>query len=90
MNNIVMLPVSALKPYVNNPRNNKDAVDKVAASIEEFGFKQPIVVDKDYVIVVGHTRLQAPKKKNKLLSVCQTRKQHFYKSITIHSTQKSV
>ena len=62
MNNIVMLPVSALKPYANNPRKNKAAIDKVAASIKEFGFKQPIVVDKDYVIVVGHTRLQAAKK----------------------------
>lgn len=62
MDNIVMMPVSALKPYENNPRHNKAAVDKVAASLREFGFRQPIVVDKDYVIVVGHTRLLAAKK----------------------------
>ena len=57
-----MLPVSALKPYEKNPRNNQEAVDKVAASIREFGFRQPIVVDKDYVIIAGHTRLLAAKK----------------------------
>lgn len=57
-----MLPISALKPYDKNPRHNKEAVDKVAASLREFGFRQPIVVDKDYVIIVGHTRLLAAKK----------------------------
>ena len=62
MNNIVMLPISALKPYENNPRHNKEAVEKVAASLREFGFRQPIVVDKDYVIIAGHTRLLAAKK----------------------------
>lgn len=46
-------------PYENNPRNNEDAVDKVAASIEEFGWKQPIVVDVDGVVIAGHTRLKA-------------------------------
>ena len=40
-----------LKPYENNPRLNEDAVDLVAASIDEFGFKQPIVVDKDLIII---------------------------------------
>ena len=49
-------------PYENNPRNNEDAVDKVAASIREFGFKQPIVVDCDGVIIAGHTRYRAAKK----------------------------
>jgi hypothetical protein len=49
-------------PYARNPRKNKDAIDYVAASIKEFGFKQPIVVDKDYVIVAGHTRYEASKK----------------------------
>lgn len=51
-----------LNPYVNNPRLNDGAVDAVAASIEEFGFKVPIVVDSDGVIVTGHTRLKAARK----------------------------
>jgi|TARA_R110000824_G_scaffold289711_1_gene478244 DNA modification methylase len=51
-------------PYSKNPRKNKDAIKKVASSIREFGFKQPIVVDKDMVIVAGHTRLYAAKKLN--------------------------
>lgn len=54
--------VKDLIPYVNNPRINENAVDFVAASIKEFGFKQPIVIDKDNVIVAGHTRLLAAKK----------------------------
>ena len=55
--------VDAVTPYEKNPRKiPKEAVDKVAASIREFGFKQPIVVDKDIVIIVGHTRLLAAKK----------------------------
>jgi 16S rRNA G966 N2-methylase RsmD len=48
-------------PYYNNPRKNQ-AVDKVASSIIEFGFQQPIVVDKNMVVIVGHTRLLASKK----------------------------
>ena len=48
-----------LIPYEKNPRKNVQAVDKVAASIEEFGFKVPIVIDKDGVVVAGHTRLKA-------------------------------
>ena len=51
--------VSDLKPYENNPRYNEDAVKYVANSIKEFGFKVPIVVDKDNVIIAGHTRLLA-------------------------------
>ena len=62
MNNIIMMPVGDVKPYPNNPRENKDAVEKVAESIREFGFQQPIVVDKDNVVIVGHTRLKAAKK----------------------------
>ena len=50
---------SSIKPYENNPRHNDDSVDTVAASIQEFGFRQPIVVDKDSVIVIGHTRWKA-------------------------------
>mgnify|MGYP003152102580 FL=1 len=48
-------------PYINNPRKNTN-VDKVMSSIKEFGFQQPIVVDKENVIVVGHTRYEAAKK----------------------------
>ena len=48
-------------PYAGNPRDNSGAVDKVAASIEEFGWRQPLVVDEDMVLLVGHTRLLAAK-----------------------------
>ena len=49
-------------PYEHNPRLNDQAVDAVAASIEEFGFRQPIVVDPEGVIIVGHTRFKAAQK----------------------------
>ena len=58
---IVYKKISDLTPYANNPRLNDGAVDAVAKSIEEFGFKVPIVIDKDGVIVAGHTRLKAAK-----------------------------
>jgi hypothetical protein len=51
-----------IKPYPQNPRVNDDAIDAVAASIREFGFRQPVVVDDEGVIVVGHTRWKAAKK----------------------------
>ena len=54
--------VSDIKPYDNNPRHNDAAVDAVAKSISDFGFRQPIVVDAEGVIVVGHTRWKAAKK----------------------------
>lgn len=57
--NVVELPISKLKAYERNPRFNDQAVDSVAASIKEFGFKVPIVVDADNTIVCGHTRLKA-------------------------------
>ena len=57
--NVRLIPIGSVKPYENNPRKNDQAVDKVAASIKEFGFRQPIVVDRDMVVVVGHTRLKA-------------------------------
>ena len=60
--NIVYKKVKDLIPYENNPRNNDEAVDYVAKSIEEFGFKVPVVVDKDNVVVAGHTRLKACEK----------------------------
>lgn len=54
--------VEELVPYAKNPRKNKEAVDYVARSIKEFGFKNPIIIDKDDTIVAGHTRLLAAKK----------------------------
>lgn len=53
------MALTDITPYENNPRNNEEAVEKVANSIKEFGFNQPIVVDKDNVIIVGHTRYLA-------------------------------
>lgn len=50
---------SSIRPYENNPRRNQRAVAKVKASIAEFGFRQPIVVDEDGVIIIGHTRFAA-------------------------------
>ena len=48
-----------LNPYKNNPRKNEEAVDKVAESIQQFGFRVPITIDKDNIVVTGHTRLKA-------------------------------
>lgn len=59
---VVMIDINQIKPYDKNPRKNNNAVEAVANSIKEFGFKQPIVVDKDNIIVVGHTRFKAAKK----------------------------
>ena len=56
---ILNLNVADLIPYENNPRLNGDAVQYVAESIRNFGFKIPIIIDKDNVIVAGHTRLKA-------------------------------
>ena len=56
------LKIDEIKPYENNPRDNLDAVDATANSIKEFGWQQPIVVDKDMVIIAGHTRYLAAKK----------------------------
>jgi DNA modification methylase len=57
--NIVMKSVSTLQEYENNPRNNDEAIKAVANSIREFGFKVPIVITSDNVIIAGHTRLKA-------------------------------
>ena len=56
---IERLKIGELKPYENNPRHNDEAVQYVANSIREFGFKVPIIIDKDNVIIAGHTRLKA-------------------------------
>jgi DNA modification methylase len=57
-----MIPTDSLIPYANNPRHNEAAVDAVAASIKEFGFLVPIVIDKDRGIAAGDTRYRAAKK----------------------------
>jgi DNA modification methylase len=56
---VEMRPIGSIRPYENNPRVNDAGVDAVAASIREFGFNQPIVVDEQDVIIVGHTRYKA-------------------------------
>ena len=56
---VELRPLDAVRPYANNPRQNDDAVEAVAESIRRFGFRQPIVVDADGVIVAGHTRFRA-------------------------------
>lgn len=56
---VKQVPLSKIIPYAKNPRTNDDAVDKVAASIREFGFQQPIVVDEKMIVIAGHTRLKA-------------------------------
>jgi DNA modification methylase len=60
--NITYKPISELIPYVNNPRKNDKAVDAVASSIKNYGFRQPIVIDAKNEIIIGHTRLLAAKK----------------------------
>ncbi|MDQ0291028.1 DNA modification methylase [Oligosphaera ethanolica] len=59
---IIQMPIGNLRPYDKNPRVNDDAIGPVAKSISEFGFRSPIVVDKDNVIICGHTRLKAAQK----------------------------
>ena len=51
--------IDAVRPYEKNPRVNDQAVDALAASLKAFGFRQPIVVDADGIIIVGHTRWKA-------------------------------
>ena len=67
---IQMLSIADITPYENNPRRNDDAVNYVAESIKQFGFKQPIVIDRNNVIVAGHTRYKAAKKLRKRLVPC--------------------
>ena len=55
------LEIDKIVPYARNPRKNQD-IDKVASSIKEYGFQQPLVLDKDNIIIVGHTRFSAAKK----------------------------
>ena len=58
---VIEVSVDDIHPYENNPRKNDDAVKYVANSIREFGFKVPIIIDKENVIVAGHTRYKAAK-----------------------------
>lgn len=58
---IEMMAIKLLKPYEKNPRLNAKAIPQVMKSLTEFGWRQPIVVDKDLVVIVGHTRLAAAK-----------------------------
>jgi len=60
--NVELKNVDEIRPYEKNPRINDGAVDAVVKSIREFGFRQPIVIDNDGVIIVGHTRWKAAKK----------------------------
>lgn len=60
--NIVYKKIDDLIPYENNPRKNDEAVDKVALSISAFGFKVPVVIDVNNIIVTGHTRVKSAKK----------------------------
>ena len=59
---VLDLPLEQIIPYARNPRNNAQAIATVAASIQEFGWRQPIVVDEAMVVLAGHTRLEAARK----------------------------
>ena len=59
---IETVALNKIIPYIRNPRKNENAVEKVASSIKEFGFRQPIVVDAENVIIAGHTRFEAAKR----------------------------
>ena len=56
------LPITKLKPYENNPRNNDLAVCACVNSIQTFGFKNPIIIDRNNIIICGHTRYRAAQK----------------------------
>lgn len=62
LGDVLAVPIADVKPYKGNPRKMpQKAVEQCAASIREFGWQQPLVVDQDMVIIVGHTRYQAAK-----------------------------
>jgi hypothetical protein len=56
---VITIAIEKVIPYARNPRQNSRAIAKVAASIKEFGWQQPIVVDHEMTVIVGHTRLEA-------------------------------
>ena len=55
---VKMVAIEDVVPYARNPRKNMAAISKVSASLKEFGWQQPVVVDKDMVVIAGHTRLK--------------------------------
>lgn len=59
---IEYVDINSIKPYENNPRHNEEAIPYVMNSIKEFGFKNPIIIDKNNVIIAGHTRLESAKR----------------------------
>jgi hypothetical protein len=59
---ITMEPITSIRPYPSNPRKNASAIAKLARILKEVGFRQPIVVDADRVIIAGHTRLEAARR----------------------------
>lgn len=59
---IIEKTLDEIHPYKYNPRDNDEAVPQVAASIREFGFKVPIIIDRNGIIVAGHTRYKAARK----------------------------
>ena len=59
---INLCEITKIMPYLKNPRHNDASVDAVARSLQEFGFRQPIVVDENFVVVCGHARLKAAQK----------------------------
>ena len=59
---ITTVAINEVIPYARNPRKNEDAIAKVSASLKEYGWQQPIVVDSEMVIIAGHTRLEAAKR----------------------------
>jgi ParB-like chromosome segregation protein Spo0J len=61
MMDIKMVKIDDIVPYENNPRHNADAIEPVKESIRQFGFKVPMILDKENVIVAGHTRYEAAK-----------------------------
>lgn len=67
---IVEKKITELKEYENNPRHNENAIDAVAASIKEFGFKVPIVIDENNVIIAGHTRRKSAEKLGMTIVPC--------------------
>ena len=59
---IKMVPIDDIKPYAKNPRKNETAIEPVMASIRQFGFRIPVILDKNNVVVCGHTRLMAARR----------------------------
>lgn len=59
---VIYMSLKDIHPYPNNPRINGTAIEKVANSIREFGFRNPIILDKNHVIIAGHTRYEASKR----------------------------